>query len=252
MTRGLTPDRRTNETIAFACDAGVRAGIDCSRRRDVSSPALNDHIPKDWAHMYSRMFRNGRFDLGHQLMRGRSNTRPVDNREPLELLLDSGFQAGGLVPGYLEWGPAFSKTTFTLLHRQAKVALALPAVLRGRVRAKPAASRLQSLGFRLAAFHLLSAPYASPHVLIHPEDLADGTVPRKTAHLLVTPLFEFFPQVGIDQHPVRGPHDFENVFRIHQHRRVAHHLGEGRDIGSNDGGAVRHRLQGREAETFVK
>jgi len=45
-------------------------------------------------------------------MRGRSK-RPVGKHEPLELLLDSGFQAGGLVPGFLECGPAFSKTTFT-------------------------------------------------------------------------------------------------------------------------------------------
>jgi hypothetical protein len=73
--------------------------------------ALNDHIPKDWAYMC--IFRNWRLVLGDQLMRGRSNTRPVDNRGPLELLLDSGFQAGCLVPGFLECGPAFAKTTFT-------------------------------------------------------------------------------------------------------------------------------------------
>jgi len=155
VTRGLTPDGRTNETIAFACD-GVRARIDCSRgqgrwksagrvnsgrsrshARCVLPPRSTITSPRTWAHICSRIFRNGRLVLGNQRMRGRSK-RPVGKHEPLELLLDSGFQAGGLVPGFLECGPAFQKPRSLTSSTGVGSVWLLPAVVRGRVRAKPA------------------------------------------------------------------------------------------------------------------
>ena len=54
------------------------------------------------------------------------------------------------------------------------------------------------------------------------------------------------------QHAMQRAHDLENIFRIHQHGRIAHHLGQRRNIRRHHRSSVRHGLQRRQPKALIQ